>query len=94
MARQSSHRENGDARVAIIAGYGRLPVDVALAARQQGIDPVIFALSGEADHDWSDFDHLDLPIANFSKAVKMLRMHKVDRIILAGGVRKDRKSVV
>lgn len=91
MARQSSHRENGDARVAIIAGYGRLPVDVARAARQQGIDPVIFALSGEADHDWSDFDHIDLPIANFSKAVKMLRLHKVDRIILAGGVRNRPK---
>lgn len=88
MTRHTSHSKKSDARLAIIAGYGRLPIDVALAAREQGIDPFILALEGEADQDWRDFDHIDLPIANFSKVVKSLRSQNVDRIVLAGGVRK------
>lgn len=91
MTRHTSHTKKSDARLAIIAGYGRLPIDVALAAREQGIDPYILALQGEADQDWSDFDHIDLPIANFSKVVKTLRLQNVDRIVLAGGVRKRPK---
>ena len=91
MTGPTSHTKKSDARLAIIAGYGRLPIDVALAAREKGIDPYILALKGEADQDWSDFDHIDLPIANFSKVAKTLRLQNVDRIVLAGGVRKRPK---
>lgn len=91
MTGPTSHTKKSDARLAIIAGYGRLPIDVALAAREKGIDPYILALKGEADQDWSNFDHIDLPIANFSKVAKTLRLQNVDRIVLAGGVRKRPK---
>lgn len=91
MIRPTSHLKNGDARLAIIAGYGRLPIDVALAAREIGMDPFIFALSGEADQDWGDFDHLYQPIANVVLLVKNLREQNVDRIVFAGGVRNRPK---
>jgi DUF1009 family protein len=91
MKRHTSHSQTSDARLAIVAGYGRLPVDVALAAREQGIDPFILALKGEADQNWDDFDHDIVPIANFALVAKTLKKLNVDRIILAGGVRNRPK---
>lgn len=91
MTRHTSHSQTSDARLAIVAGYGRLPVDVALAAREQGIDPFILALKGEADQNWDDFDHDIVPIANFALVAKTLKRLNVDRIILAGGVRNRPK---
>lgn len=91
MTRQTSHSLTSDARLAIVAGYGRLPVDVALAAREQGIDPFILALKGEADQNWDDFDHRIVPIANFALVARTLKELNVDRIILAGGVRNRPK---
>ena len=91
MISHSSHNKNGDARLAIIAGSGRLPVDVALAAREQGIDPIIIAITGEADYDWSDFEYKELPIANFAQVAKTLKNQNVDRVVLAGGIRNRPK---
>ncbi len=91
MISHSSHNKNGDARLAIIAGSGRLPVDVALAAREQGIDPFIIAITGEADYDWSDFEHKELPIANFAQVAKSLKNQNIDRVVLAGGIRNRPK---
>ena len=91
MISHSSHNKNGDARLAIIAGSGRLPVDVALAAREQGIDPFIIAITGEADYDWSDFEYKELPIANFAQVAKTLKNQNVDRVVLAGGIRNRPK---
>ena len=91
MISHSSHNKNGDARLAIIAGSGRLPVDVALAAREQGIDPFIITITGEADYDWSDFEYKELPIANFAQVAKTLKNQNVDRVVLAGGIRNRPK---
>lgn len=91
MTSLTSHTNESDARLAIIAGYGMLPINVALAAREMGIDPFIIAIRGEADQDWSDFDHTYLPIANAVKIVKTMRQYNVNRIVFAGGVRNRPK---
>lgn len=91
MIRPTSHTNQSDARLAIIAGYGRLPIDVALAAREKGIEPYIIGIQGEADQDWGDFDHTYLPIANAIKVVRTMRQHNVKRIVFAGGVRNRPK---
>ncbi|MEP3196673.1 MAG: UDP-2,3-diacylglucosamine diphosphatase LpxI [Lentilitoribacter sp.] len=91
MTSLTSHTNESDARLAIVAGYGRLPIDVAVAAREMGIDPFIIAIRGEADQDWGDFDHAYLPIANAVKVVKTMRQHNVNRIVFAGGVRNRPK---
>ncbi|MEP2978752.1 MAG: UDP-2,3-diacylglucosamine diphosphatase LpxI [Lentilitoribacter sp.] len=91
MTSLTSHTNESDARLAIVAGYGRLPIDVAVAALEMGIDPFIIAIRGEADQDWGDFDHAYLPIANAVKVVKTMRQHNVNRIVFAGGVRNRPK---
>lgn len=53
-------------RLAIIAGAGTLPHHVAEAARLQGEDPFIIALSREADTDWTGFDHAVCAIGDFA----------------------------
>lgn len=83
-----SQKTNSDHRLAIIAGYGRLPIDVAEAARQNGQSPVILALEGEVDQDWSNFDHAKFSIGDFVRLKKLIADFNIDRIVLAGGVRK------
>lgn len=76
----------GKGRLAIIAGSGFLPAYVADAARQAGEDPVIIALTNEADRDWSAFDHTNLGVGNFSGLEATFRRYGVDRVVMSGGV--------
>ncbi|MFT4181225.1 MAG: LpxI family protein [Rhizobium sp.] len=73
-------------RLAIIAGSGFLPAYVAEAARQAGENPVIIALTDEADRDWSAFDHANLGVGNFAGLEAMFRRYGVDRVVMSGGV--------
>lgn len=75
-------------RLAIIAGYGRLPHDVALAARHAGEDPFIIVLKAEADRDWSDFDHVRIGTGDFAALRKSLKDHRIGRVVMSGGVRR------
>lgn len=76
----------GEGRLAIIAGSGFLPAYVADAARQAGENPVIIALTNEADRDWSAFDHANLGVGNFSGLEATFRRYGVDRVVMSGGV--------
>ncbi|WOS64190.1 LpxI family protein [Sinorhizobium fredii] len=75
-------------RLAIIAGAGALPHHVAEAARGQGEDPFIIALSREADADWSGFDHATLAIGDFAAISKAFAVEGIDRVVLSGAVRR------
>ncbi|MGG6893549.1 LpxI family protein [Rhizobium sp. BR 315] len=81
-----SASQNGGGRLAIIAGSGFLPVYVAEAARQAGEDPVVIALTNEADRDWSSFDHANLGVGNFAGLEATFRRYGVDRVVMSGGV--------
>lgn len=74
-------------RLALICGYGRMPVEVAEAARASGDDPVIVALRNEADQDWSGFTHEHFSIGDLSGISRFFRKHGVTRLIMTGGVR-------
>lgn len=63
-----------------------MPVYVADAARQAGEDPVIIALTNEADRDWSSFDHANLGVGNFAGLRSTFRRYGVDRVVMSGGV--------
>ncbi|MEF0943127.1 LpxI family protein [Rhizobium sp. BR 362] len=78
--------QNHTGRLAIIAGSGFLPAYVADAARQAGEDPVIIALTNEADRDWSAFDHANLGVGNFAGLEALFRRYGVDRVVMSGGV--------
>nr|WP_153442419.1 LpxI family protein [Sinorhizobium terangae] len=75
-------------RLAIIAGAGALPHHVAEAARRQGEDPFIIALSREADADWTGFDYAVLAIGDFAAISRTFEKEGIDRVVLSGGVRR------
>ena len=78
--------QDNKGRLAIIAGSGFLPTYVAEAARQAGEDPVILALTNEADRDWSAFDHATLGVGNFAGLEAAFRRYGIDRVVMSGGV--------
>lgn len=75
-------------RLAIIAGNGRLPRDVAAAARAHGEDPFVIVLRGERDGDWSDFEHLVIGTGDFAGLKRAFAARGIDRVVLSGGVKK------
>jgi DUF1009 family protein len=77
----------GEARVAVIAGSGRLPEEVASKLAEQGRAPFIVALEGEGPPDrFSAYDHILMPLEEGTGLLSILRQHDIGRIVLAGGV--------
>ncbi|MCY0146729.1 UDP-2,3-diacylglucosamine diphosphatase LpxI [Hoeflea sp. G2-23] len=74
------------ARLAILAGRGRFPVLVSTSAREIGHDPFIVAIDGEADQDWSGFDHCVLRIGDVAGLSALIRREKIGTLVLAGGI--------
>jgi DUF1009 family protein len=79
---------DGKGRLGLIAGYGRLPLDVAIAAREAGENPYIFVLDQDNDDIWSGFDSQSLHIGDFAAVKSTLAAKNIDRLILAGGVKQ------
>lgn len=79
---------NGNGRLAIIAGGGKLPWNVAVAARASGDEPLIIALNNEADQDWSGFDHVAAGIADMKAISAAFQKHNVKRVVMSGSVRR------
>jgi UDP-2,3-diacylglucosamine hydrolase len=76
-------------RLAIIAGNGHFPFLVLEAAREQGIDPVVFAIREEASpdlaHEASTVHWLSL--GELAKLFQLLESEHVGRVLLAGQVK-------
>src|SRR5262245_27371516 len=75
-------------KVAIIAGSGRLPVDVAEALIKAGHPPYVYLVNGEADAAPSllGCDHETVNLGDFSRLVPRLRARKITHLVLAGGI--------
>ena len=80
-------RRDNQGRLAIVAGSGGLPLNVANAARSRSDEPFIFAIKGESTADWSGFDHTDLGIGDIAGFKRISSEKQIDRIVLSGGVR-------
>lgn len=78
---------DAEARTAIIAGNGLLPLVVAEALEQQGNPPFILCLKGEADDRLKRFDHCTLSILEFTPLIRALKQSGAKNVILAGGVK-------
>lgn len=72
--------------IAIIAGNGLLPIEVAKSLAASGNPPFIFALRGEAAPELYQFEHQELSIVEFAEFIKTMKMRNIGRVILAGGV--------
>lgn len=80
----------GDGRVAIIAGGGALPVAVARTLAQQGADPFVVVIAGEADDPaaFAQTDHILLRAEELGLLLPKLKKKGVARLVLAGNMER------
>lgn len=74
-------------RVAIVAGSGRLPLDVAEELAARGRKPFVVMMKGEVDAaGLSAFDHEELAIENIAGLGAILKRQGITHAVLAGGI--------
>jgi len=85
-------------RVAIAAGAGRLPVELAEALAAHGHRPYIIIIEGEADAAEPSFvrhEHWVMPLERVGELAARLRSAGVTHLVMAGGIeRRPRLSRV
>lgn len=75
-------------RIGLIAGSGRLPVEVLEGLNRQCENPYVVLIDGEADDLalYRSHDHIRLPVEEFGRLVPLLKTANVTRLVMAGGV--------
>ena len=84
-ARSRIRLQPGD-KVAVVAGSGRLPVDLAESLAAHGHSPFVVMMQGEAAPSLAAFEHEDLSLENFAGLTSMLKRHSVTHAVFAGGI--------
>jgi UDP-2,3-diacylglucosamine hydrolase len=82
--------QSGD-RMAIVAGSGRLPIDLAENLALHGHDPFVVMIQGEASPNLASFDHENLTVENFAGLGQLLKRHSVTHAVFAGGIARRPK---
>ena len=83
-----SHRlalRKGDT-IAIVAGSGRLPIDLAEDLKTRNIPAFVVMLEGEADVSLSAYDHEVLALENFADFIPLLKRRGATHAVFAGGI--------
>jgi len=77
-------------RVAIVAGGGRLPVNVAESLAAEGHPPFIVMIAGEVNQraDLLAYDHQSLPLEDIAGLAPLLKRHSITHVVLAGGIER------
>lgn len=79
--------------VAIIAGAGALPVEVAQAARRSGFDVLVIALRGSADvRSFTGFDCIELRIGQLGAMLTALQNRDIRDVAMVGGLTRPALS--
>lgn len=77
-------------KLAVLAGNGPLPRQVAEAARDQGRDVLVVTIenvSNASDYD-QDFEHARVRLGGAKHLIKTLKQAKAEEIIMVGGARR------
>lgn len=74
------------ARVALIAGGGQLPADIADALAGSGHPPFVFRVQGEATADLSGYPGVELPLEAFARLVPILKRERITHLAMAGSI--------
>ena len=82
----SDQQTKTSGRLAIIAGRGRLPLDVAAAATAAGDIPLVIALNGQAESISDDFEHAYVNLGDAVRVQKLVTDYGIGRVILSGGI--------
>lgn len=73
-------------KLAVIAGQGRLPIDIATAARNDGLGVLVLRLEGYADADFSAFDSQLVKLGAIATTRAAMVAHGCDCVVMAGKV--------
>lgn len=75
-------------RIALIAGSGQLPIDVAEGLADAGKPPFVMIVGGEGVDPlaFQPYDHMILPLEAIGDLVGLLRRNRITHVIMAGGV--------
>ena len=83
---KNSKVSSTDGGLAIIAGNGRLPLEIAEAMQARSEDVVIFGILGEADAAIENFTHEWAEWERIGQVFKSIKAHGLTRLVFAGGV--------
>jgi UDP-2,3-diacylglucosamine hydrolase len=80
----------GTRKVGILAGWGRYPVVIAEALREQGYEVFVLGVKGHADPALADLSHHFgwVGLAKIGGAVRFFRRHGVHHVTMAGKIHK------
>ncbi len=80
-------------RVGIIAGEGRLPLDVAEQAKEAGYDPLVVFIGREemTEPGLLRFEHRRLALEDGASLIPLLKQHRVTHAVMAGAVTRRPK---
>ena len=81
---------SGD-RIAIVAGSGRLPVDLVENLAAHGHKPFVVLVRGEASPELASCDHEDLTVENFAGLAPLLKRRGITHVVFAGGISRRPK---
>ena len=73
-------------RIAIVAGSGQLPRDLAGHLAASGAVPFVVMIEGEAGSELAAFDHETLSLEEFPGFVPLLQRRQVTHAVFAGGI--------
>ncbi|MDC0650241.1 UDP-2,3-diacylglucosamine diphosphatase LpxI [Alphaproteobacteria bacterium] len=73
-------------RLAIIAGKGQLPVEVAAAATADGFDVWILPINGQADADFTPYQTLPIRLGAIGETRAIMAQHKIEKLVMVGKV--------
>lgn len=74
--------------LAIIAGQGRLPLDIAKAAVDSGHQVCLFSIAGQADADYSAFSHHVIDLGSIAKTRSLMIEFGCDHMVMVGKVER------
>lgn len=78
-------------KIAVVAGSGRLPVDLTENLAARGHRPFVVMMQGEADPGLAAFEHLELTVENFAGLAPLLARRGLTHAVFAGGIARRPK---
>lgn len=82
----SNDRSDTSGRLAIIAGRGRLPLDVAEAATIAGDAPFVIAIKGQAETIPESIEHEYVTLGDAVRIQELVTGYDIKRVIMSGGI--------
>ena len=73
-------------RLAIIAGKGNLPIDVAKTATADGYDVLVLPIEGQADADFTSYQASSIRLGGIGKTRSIITQHGIDQLVMVGKV--------